>query len=97
MTDHEHEWEVGVGDGVFGTCKDEKCNAHLDWDELEAMLNEHTKLNRVQDAVKDIARMASNQGKSPDHEAALIILLNIGDACIDALAEGDDDATHSHS
>ena len=44
---------------------------------------------QLENGYKDILRMASNQGKSPDHEAALIILLNIGDVCRDALKESE--------
>ena len=48
---------------------------------------------QLEDGYKDTLRMASNQGKSPDHEAALIILLNIGDVCRDALADTQEQLT----
>jgi hypothetical protein len=36
---HTHDWEVGVGDGVFASCKAPFCNARLDWDEIERRCN----------------------------------------------------------
>ena len=41
------------------------------------------------EALDDIARLASNEGKSPAHEEALIILLTVGQRAIEAKARGE--------
>lgn len=51
MTEHVHEWNAMVGDGIFGQCADKDCHKVLDWDEIDRRLNATEQLS-AEDAGK---------------------------------------------
>ena len=50
MTDHEHEW---IWNRTFWICKDRSCDEEIHLREAQVMLNEHAKLKREIDGIKE--------------------------------------------
>ena len=75
MTDHVHEWVVGVKHDTYAPyafCRE--TDAELDQHDIEAMLNEHAKLKRVRDAAKnqrDMLRKTKHFGDLTEIEREL--------------------------